>query len=774
MDEETNEISQNIEDDQQDDIKKYGTPSKKTDPNLFTIRNDKATKRIIAPYVNIVRRGKRAALSEKDRELEFFFEGKPSIIGRNINEFLDDTVDLPTVLLESVATLKSITKSAGSRLYMVNEDLQEYYCCPRNNPNPERKIGWAVQEGSTVAGYVAARKEYVMIGDVLTDARFPEGVPFTDPTVKAVLAVPVVTPTNECLAVIELYRDVLQPNYDRNDLKIAVVIAGWIGTSIHLNKERMTMQRNQKLNECLMNLTKCYFAGTITLGRMINEVASFAKQVIDAEKATFYILNREDMTADIYDEALTGNSMLRRQLKANFNKEQSIASNVAKTGHTINIQNSFKDYRSRRDLNSKTAFIERSVLAMPIMGVEGVLGVVEAVNKIGEECFTRTDEEVFRTFTLYCALALYYSKIVDARQRADTFSDVIMSLLKRHLEPCEHDINDMKENLEFDEPLSNVNDFGWYITPERVNELPQIVYYMMTHVGEPEFFDSEELMKFILSVRIFYRKNPYHNFEHAFSVCHCMYNILKRNIELYTVNERNSLLLAALCHDIDHGGITNSFLHLNNDPLSRLYADAPWENHHFCVTMLLLGEIHIYQNISKSDHKSIQQIISNAILATDLSVYFRTRAKIAPIVEDDTFDWNNPQHRTMLIDISMTTCDLSGNCKPFPVAKKIADNLYEEFYKQGDIERSMGYTPLSTMDRLKQYNIPEDQVEFLSVLVIPACDLLRKCFPNTSPLYDEACNLRDDWWEVIRIRNERCWNVEEVLGTDILMAQPRI
>lgn len=42
------------------------------------------------------------------------------------------------------------------------------------------------------------------------------------------------------------------------------------------------------------------------------------------------------------------------------------------------------------------------------------------------------------------------------------------------------------------------------------------------------------------------------------------------------------------------------------------------------------------------------------------------------------------------------------------------------------------------MDREKTFLIPEDQVKFLNVVVIPCMDILRLLFPNTSDLYDSA------------------------------------
>lgn len=62
----------------------------------------------------------------------------------------------------------------------------------------------------------------------------------------------------------------------------------------------------------------------------------------------------------------------------------------------------------------------------------------------------------------------------------------------------------------------------------------------------------------------------------------------------------------------------------------------------------------------------------------------------------------------------------------------------EEFYNQGDIEKELGQCPISIMDRLKMERMPEDQVQFITVIAIPCVDLLRRLLPNTETLYTGA------------------------------------
>lgn len=90
--------------------------SKRTKLSFST--SDRATKRVIAPYVRVVRRGQKIGKVEKEEEskqFRFYLQKKPSVLMRNLSAFLSDSVDLPSVLHETAEVLKVVTKAKGKR-----------------------------------------------------------------------------------------------------------------------------------------------------------------------------------------------------------------------------------------------------------------------------------------------------------------------------------------------------------------------------------------------------------------------------------------------------------------------------------------------------------------------------------------------------------------------------------------------------------------------------------------------------------------------------------
>ncbi|CAH1173827.1 unnamed protein product [Phaedon cochleariae] len=727
--------------------------------------SDKATRRVIAPYVKIVRKSEKAHL-EKEQEhqkFNFYIQNKPSVLLHDLTSFLSDSVDLVLLLHETAEVMKSTTKATGVTLYMVDSASEEIYQSQRNFTGDRHKVNWKIQKGSIVAAYVAFKREYLMVDDILGDERFPAGVGYHGDMIKSVLCVPVVTPDGDCYAVIELYREVTQPPFNKDDLKISIVVTGWMGAAIHQNHLRLTLQKQQELNDYLLDLTKCYFAETVAIEKMITEIVKFAKSTLGAERGTFFIIDEEsdDLVAEVFEEGIgVDDTMHRKNVKVRLSKDRSIAGLVARTGATVNIRDAYNDPRFFTEVDEKTGFITRSILCMPIVSVDNMLGVVQVVNKINGVCFTPSDENLFKTFSVYCALALHYTRLHQKMYKTDKTNVCNLKLLGLQLKPCIHDMEYFIETPEVTEPY-NFKEFRWYVTPEEVPQMPQLVLLMVTEVIGASEFDIKSMMQFILTVRKCYRGNPYHNFEHAFNVAHCMFNILRRNMKKFNQIEIKSLLIAALCHDLDHGGFTNNFLQLTDDTLAQLYDESPLENHHYRVAMTILSDCPIYPQISRKVYDQISKEMKEAILATDLAAYFKFRVKLIQLINEKLLDFANNRHRTLVKAIMMTSCDLSGNCKPFLVAKNICDNVYKEFYNQGDLEKKMGLVPLSLMDREKSQMVPEDQVQFLSVIVLPCVELLKNIFPNTGELHTECLLLRDTWKEIIALKGQKSWRQDD-------------
>mmetsp|Transcript_26732 Transcript_26732/g.4772 ORF Transcript_26732/g.4772 Transcript_26732/m.4772 type:complete len:166 (-) Transcript_26732:277-774(-) len=108
---------------------------------------------------------------------------------------------------------------------------------------------------------------------------------------------------------------------------------------------------------------------------------------------------------------------------------------------------------------------------------------------------------------------------------------------------------------------------------------------------------------------------------------HSTYIILAttRATEIYEVHDMLALLIASLCHDVQHTGRTNIFEVNKESLLSIIYNDkSVLENHHCAMTFKTLSDerCNIFSNIEPELRKAIRKLIIVAILGTDMAKHF--------------------------------------------------------------------------------------------------------------------------------------------------------
>ena len=65
----------------------------------------------------------------------------------------------------------------------------------------------------------------------------------------------------------------------------------------------------------------------------------------------------------------------------------------------------------------------------------------------------------------------------------------------------------------------------------------QLAVLLFNRLVNTSKFDQDKLLRFCLTVSRNYRPIPYHNWDHAFSVAHCMYYIITGAPDMFTETE---------------------------------------------------------------------------------------------------------------------------------------------------------------------------------------------------------------------------------------------
>uniref|UniRef100_A0A3B5Q754 Phosphodiesterase n=1 Tax=Xiphophorus maculatus TaxID=8083 RepID=A0A3B5Q754_XIPMA len=354
------------------------------------------------------------------------------------------------------------------------------------------------------------------------------------------------------------------------------------------------------------------------------------------------------------------------------------------------------------------------------------LAVCQLINKRTRdsdelEPFNRYDERLLEDLAVYCGLALQYAQAVKITEVRRASIEVTEEILAYHLTAAEEDIKALQETTIPSAESLNILDFHFsdFGLPEDATTQATVRMFLDLNLVQDFNIDYKSLCQWVLTVRRGYRSHlPYHNWSHALSTAQSMFAMLMKNLSRLEIL---ALMIATLNHDIDHRGVSNSYIERSQQPLAQLYGHSSLENHHYNLCIFIMNNTgsQILSNLSDEDHRSVLHMIKRAVLATNLNIYIR-RGEFFSLAEKSRVNWRSEKQRDLLRSMLMTASDLSAITKPWPEQKRIANLVAMEFFAQGDKEREEFKTkPIDVMDRENSTRLPYMQVEYIDEICFP-------------------------------------------------------
>ncbi|XP_018325357.1 probable 3',5'-cyclic phosphodiesterase pde-5 isoform X2 [Agrilus planipennis] len=683
------------------------------------------------------------------------------------------------VLWELANCICSAVNADGFRLYIAeHSNAHNLFLYQENSDNSDISKKEKAITGKTVPTYVARTREAVRLSRNNTDNRFPNA--FTGLSQAAHLQCQaVLQPDGQLVAVLELWRKEGDTPFYEEDEEIASSYIVWGGVALHYAELYFSMNQQRRLNDFLLAVVKSIFQDMVSMDILVTKIMNFAQRLVDADRASLFLLDskNKELYATIFDVGLeTSRENVDDDSEENAKKASNntskeirfplgtgIAGQVAMTGEVLNITDAYADERFNRTVDQLTGYRTRTILCMPIFIRGSIIGVVQMVNK-RTGSFTKDDEQAFEMFAVYCGLALHHAKLYDKIRKSEQKYKVALEVLSYHNSCTEDEVETVQQNKLPEKVEVLIDDY--YFNPFQLEDYEKAGHaiYMFTDLFGLSRFDKQSLLRFTLTVKKNYRRVPYHNWAHGFSVANCMYTIIKHSGGVFQTNEGLALYIGSLCHDLDHRGKNNKFMLESASPIAAIYSTSTMEHHHFNQTVTILQQEghNIFAKLSNSEYKQMLGLLKHCILATDLALFFPNKAKLTEIVEQKAFSWDDEEHRLLLLAISMTSSDLCASAKPWDIQTETVKVIFEEFYQQGDAERAAGRQPIPMMDRYQPDQQAASQVGFLTGICIPCYTLLYTIIPETKPLLDKCNENLRRWQEIDREVQEK-----KKLGGDI-------
>ncbi|KAM6324503.1 cAMP and cAMP-inhibited cGMP 3',5'-cyclic phosphodiesterase 10A [Aegotheles albertisi] len=691
-----------------------------------------------------------------------------------IEQRLDTGGDNQLLLYELSSIIKIATKADGFALYFLgecNNSLCVFTPPGAKEGQPRLIPAGPIAHGTTVSAYVARSRKTLLVKDILRDERFPKGTGLESGTrIQSVLCLPIVTAIGDLIGILELYRHWGKEAFHLNHQEVATANLAWASVAIHQVQVCRGLAKQTELNDFLLDVSKTYFDNIVAIDSLLEHIMIYAKNLVNADRCALFQVDHKnkELYSDLFDigEENDGKPVFKKTKEIRFSIEKGIAGQVARTGEVLNIPDAYADPRFNREVDLYTGYTTRNILCMPIVSRGSVIGVVQMVNKISGSAFSKTDENNFKMFAVFCALALHCANMYHRIRHSECIYRVTMEKLSYHSVCTAEEWQNLMHCTLPPHIYKEIELYHFDISPYE-DVWPAIFVYMVHQSCGTACFELEKLCRFTMSVKKNYRRVPYHNWKHAVTVAHCMYAILQNNQGLFTDLERKGLLVACLCHDLDHRGYSNSYLQKFDHPLAALYSTSTMEQHHFSqtVSILQLEGHNVFSNLSSSEYEQVLEIIRKAIIATDLALYFGNRKQLEELHQTGALNLKNQAHRDRVIGLMMTACDLCSVTKLWPVTRLTANDIYAEFWAEGDEMKKTGIQPIPMMDRDKKDEVPQGQIGFYNAVAIPCYTTLAQIFPPTGPLLRACRDNLNQWEKVTRGEEASIWIPSQSLAS---------
>ena len=269
----------------------------------------------------------------------------------------------------------------------------------------------------------------------------------------------------------------------------------------------------------------------------------------------------------------------------------------------------------------------------------------------------------------------------------------------------------------------------------------------------------------------------YHNNMHGADVTQtiCLFFVNSNAEKMFrtTVLDLLSIFISALGHDIGHPGLTNNFQINAGTELALIYNDSSCLENFHCSKLFSIikkDESNIFEKLSVNDFKNIRKRMISEILATDMfnhkKVVSMIQTKI-PQIKNDKFEFvcddkeSIIKEQQCLLDFFIHTADLAHNTKLFSISLKWVELLSEEFWLQGDKEKSMGLTVSFLCDR-ENTNVPSSQVNFIRGFILPTFEVLVTIFPTLNYTIENANNNINEWQKLVDAHRTKGWTPRNI------------
>jgi signal transduction histidine kinase/putative methionine-R-sulfoxide reductase with GAF domain len=337
-----------------------------------------------------------------------------------IGRLLSGVLDLDT-LLESIyrATRRLVDAPVFYiAFYNASENILDLAYMVRDGQRQHVQERWPATVG--LSGLIVRERQPLCVSDYLEECR-RRGVPprpFTGlPLARAWLGVPLIA-HDQLIGVMTIGSLRGGYTYSAEHVDLLMTIAAQAAVAI---ENARLYQRSERQARQLATLNRIGRTITSSLDpeRVPSLIIGQVTELLDVEEGS--LLLTDDTTGELvfaYTTGPTGQQLLGQRLPHGTG----LAGYVVANGQSVIVNDVQHDNRFDATTDQATGFVTRTLLAVPLLGVGGVQGVIEVLNRRDGGRFTQEDQQLLEAMADQAVIAL---------ENARRFAQVDQALARR-------------------------------------------------------------------------------------------------------------------------------------------------------------------------------------------------------------------------------------------------------------------------------------------------------------------------------------------------------
>jgi HD-GYP domain-containing protein (c-di-GMP phosphodiesterase class II) len=179
-----------------------------------------------------------------------------------------------------------------------------------------------------------------------------------------------------------------------------------------MSEDRDILQQEIARYRAVYEVTRA-LGGTLDLDRLLSLIMDRTTEVMNADRSSLFLIDWD--TSELWSKVAQG--VRYRELR--FPMDRGLAGAVATSGEILNIPDAYEDPRFNQAIDRQTGYRTSSVLCCPMTNKHGErIGVIQVLNKLTGEPFTRQDEELLCALAGQAAVAIENAQLYEEQKKS--------------------------------------------------------------------------------------------------------------------------------------------------------------------------------------------------------------------------------------------------------------------------------------------------------------------------------------------------------------------